>query len=627
MFRKIMSIFLILSICHTQIYAFSQQAEYVVKYAYLQNNVNKYFAEKHFNDKNSFNSALPGMINDINNFLFNNNIEEVSLEIINKTVNDSVELKKRTEFIPKQANTLMNQDDSAFGKAYELGYADDDGIYVGFLENHLSAVSRGYYAKKYSNFNKEDGIKKDYIVLGKANFLEDIATALYDYKINSKHSTIQPLLLSYFNYVDTYANFNEPDSYKENSFGWNGLLRTDVGNPDLYSIKQKLNSFASPITTMEKRDFGTLIGGSNKVFNEDGRVFHYKTKEFNEELFGHISMANTYMANNNLKRGYILAPSKNLNNYHITNHQRCSGKIRKRCYYWQNLNYTGGMDVYTMSFLDETYMDDWSNISYLNRNIITGSVVVPTMVPVNSYAKLPSVNSENYGLLYSSNYAGSIGGHGLYSFPLFGISGLNGTERFVKSAEFKKSGWTMLAIIIAVVVTGVLVGGITGIVVAVIMYQDLLKSSNQGKNAQNLNEQENRTVTDLANSVLIQAEDEEKAKELLDSSVLYGIMSNVNNYNLNKNFMSNTYHNEASKYAKNNLSEVSSSFFETSIPILDALDQGTKFWKSAHKEALISGYRNAFANDGRNMIRSGGYASFYDMRAIFRDITREYIGY
>lgn len=45
-------------------------------------------------------------------------------------------------------------------------------------------------------------------------------------------------------------------------------------------------------------------------------------------------------------------------------------------YILAELTYTGGLNVYSMSFLDESYMDDWSEISYLNRDIVTGSVTV-----------------------------------------------------------------------------------------------------------------------------------------------------------------------------------------------------------------------------------------------------------
>lgn len=625
MFKKIMSIFLILSICHSQVFAYTQSAEYVVKFSQVKNNIKTIYKEKGYLTEQDYKDALPNMITELNDLLFSSStINEVSLEIINKTINEALSEKKKTEFVPKIANTLMDQRHSAFGKAYELGYNDDDGIYVGFLENHLSAVSRGYYAKKYSKYNKEDGIKKDYIILGKANFLDDLATSLYDYKVNSKHNVVQPLLLSYFNYTDTYSNFQEPETYKENQFGWNGLLK--ISGEEQENIKSKLNSFNSPLSGMEGRNFSTLVGGSNNLFLEGGKVFHYKTKEFNEELFTHISMANTFMANNNLKRGFLMAPTNNINNYTISSHQRCSGKVRKRCYYWQVLTYKGGLDVYSMSFLDESYMDDWSQISYLNRNIITGPIVLPTMAPINSYAKLPSVNSENYGFLYSSNYAGSIGGQGMYNFPLFGIDGLTSSTRTVKSAEFKKSGWSMLAVVIFSVV-GFASFGVIGLVAGVIVYQDLLKGKSMNKSANAMSDIEHRQVSSLANSILIQADTVEKAEELLESSVLYGLMSNSNNYDLNKNFMSNTYHNLASKHAKNDLSEVPSSFFETEIPILKQLDDGPKFWGSGHKNGIISGYRDGFANDGRGMVSGNQYGSFYNMRVMFRDITKQYIGY
>lgn len=626
MYKKILSIFLIITIFQTQIFAYTQSTEYVINYAVMKKGIKEVYRTDKVNDIN-----YSSVLDNLNQKLFSSsNINEVMVEIINKTINESVDEKKRTEFIPKNSNTLVDQTNSAFGKSYSLNYNDDDGIYVGFLENHLSAVSRGYYAKKYSEFDKNDGLKKDFIILGKADFLEDLSIALYDYKINSNHKVIQPLLLSYLNYTDSYINFKEPETYKENSFGWNGLLKVDVssvGEDDKEKIKSKLNSFNSPITSMSKRNFGTLINGTNGMFQENGKVFHYKTNEVNEELFTHLSMANTFMANNNLKRGFLFKPSKALNNYKIKDQKVCSGKIRKKCTYWQELTYTGGLDVYSMSFLDESYMDDWSEISYLNRDIVTGSVTVPTMVPVNSYAKLPSVNSENYGFLYSTNYAGSIGGYGLYSFPLFGIDGLTITTQTVKSDSFVKKTWSKLAMVLMAVVITVFFGVFIGAGVAIAVYKNLSKQYNFNGESKNLSPEQNRDLANMSNSLFAQTDNKEEENEIMLSTVLYGLMSNNQNYDINKNFMSNSYHNEASKRAKNDLSEVKSSYFGQRIPILENLDKANQFWDSDRKNKLINGYKNAFYNDGSNMVGSGDYASFYDMKRIFRDITRQYIGY
>lgn len=656
MLNRFFTIFISLIVLITQTYAIEQSTEYVINISTIKNSVKTKYLNQETNSIDYTN-----LLNTMNSKLFNSDSDEVMLEIINKSSNDVINEKRKTDFLPKGSDSLIKQEGSMFGKTFELNYNDDDGIYVGFIENHLSSVSRGYYVKKYSEFDKNDGIKKDYVILGKANFVDDLSNALYDYKNNSKNGKTQPLLLSYFNYADTYVNFKEPYNYKENNFQWNGLINTNYAENTKDNIKSKLFSLKFPISSIEKRGFDSLISGTNNLFQEDGKVFHYKTNEANEELFTHISMANTYMANNNLKRGFILKPTNSLNNYKFGQGKRCHGKWKKVCYYWQTLNYTGGMDVYTTSFLDETYLDDWTEISYLNRDIITGSVTVPTMVPVNTYAKLPSVNSENYGFLYSTNYAGSIGGKGLYSYPVYNIDGLNGVDRSVKSDEYKVSGFGILAMIVFGVVALALayyagpiimdylqsvaakgaavlsmnlhigqaivgIGG--GLAIAGVIYMAThMFNEMENKPNKSLTDEQNRQLVDLSNNITTQASNEEELVELAESATLQGLITNASNYNSSKNFMSNTFHNEATKYAKNNVSDINPTFFATSIPILNNMDGQKKFWKDEHKIGLINGYKNAFYNDGKNASSGSEYGAFYDMEAIFRSLTKQYIGY
>lgn len=656
MLNKLFSIFLILTVLITQTYAIEQSTEYVINISTIKNS-----AKTTYYNQATNNIDYTNLLNSMNSTLFNSDTDEVMLEIINKSSNNVINEKRKTDFLPKGSDSLIKQEDSMFGKTFELNYNDDDGMYVGFIENHLSTVSRGYYVKKYSEFDKNDGIKKDFIILGKANFVDDLTNALYDYKNNSKNGKTQPLLLSYFNYADTYVNFKEPYDYQENSFGWNGLINTNNGENTKDNIKTKLFSLKLPINLIEKRGFDDLINGSNALFQENGKVFHYKTNEGNEELFTHISMANTFMANNNLKRGFLFKPSNSINNYKFGQGKRCHGKWKKVCYYWQTVNYTGGMDVYTTSFLDETYLDDWTEISYLNRDIITGSVTVPTIVPVNTYAKLPSVNSENYGFLYSTNYAGSIGGKGLYSYPVYSIDGLNGVDRNVKSDEYKVSGFGVLALIVlgglalamvyfagpsalqflqtvaakgaAVLAMNLnvaaLVGGIGGgLAIGGVLYllSHMFQKMNTNVDIALTNEQ-NRQIIDLSNNITTQAGNEEELVELAESATLQGLITNASNYNASKNFMSNTFHNEAIKHSKNNVSDISASFFGTQIPILNNMDNQRKFWKSEHKNGIISGYKSAFYNDGKNPTTGNEYGAFYNMEAMFRSLTKQYIGY
>lgn len=72
---------------------------------------------------------------------------------------------------------------------------------------------------------------------------------------------------------------------------------------------------------------------------------------------------------------------------------------------------------------------------------------------------------------------------------------------------------------------------------------------------------------------LLKTDNKEEENEIMLSTVLYGLMSNNQNYDINKNFMSNSYHNEASKEAKNDLSEVKSSYFGQIYKFLENLDK------------------------------------------------------
>jgi len=663
MFKKIIAFMLGVSIFTTQMHASIQSAEYVYSISTLLGTT------KSIGTSNSVDAIdYSSLLNSMNSTLFNSNVDKVVLEIINKTVNEKITKKKRTEFIPKNANTQIDQSDSLFGKTFELDYSDDDGMYVGFIENHLSTVSRGYYIKKYSKFDKADGMQKDYIELGKANFVDDLANALYDYKLLTKSTEIQPLLLSYLNYQATYSKFTAPNSYIENSSGWNGLINMNSGDNSLNSIKTKLRSLKSPITTIEGRGFPELVSGTNAVFLEDGKVLNYRSKAPNEDLFTHISMANTFMANNNIKRGFMFQPINPMTNYKFKSHKKCSGAIVKECKYWQTLNYTGGLDVYTMSFLDESYMDDWKEITYNNSDIMTGSIVPPTMVPINSYGKLPSMNSENYGFLFSSNYAGSIGTIGTYKYPMDNIAGLKGEKRVVKSSTLKTKGFGILTLILAIIIIIVLVvitagafgaiaaagvnagigvgvlgiqaavasaiafanvmmvASVVGVVGGLYVLANMHKGSDSG-DVTGATAEELRQVSALSNTILAQGATSYGALELAESTVLNGLIVNTNNYNMDKNFMSNTYHDIASQHSKSNLSQMPKSYFGTQLGILQSMDENPKFWKKKHKTGIINGYKNGFFNDGKSMVTGGAYGSFYDMEVMFRDNIRNYIGY
>lgn len=653
MFKKILSIFLMFTIITTQTAMAAESAEYTYKIYSVVNNSKQLISE--VNNASSINYS--SLFNNMSNLLFDNNYENVVLEIINKTTNAMIEEKKKTEFLPKNANTLVDQSDSIFGKTFELDYNDDDGMYVGFIENHLSTLSRGYYIKKYSEFDKSDGVEKEYVEMGKANFVNDMAQSLFDYKLLKKTDKVQPLLLSYLNYNATYANFVAPSSYTENSYGWNGLINLNSGENTVRDIKNKLLSLKSSQNKIQNRDFATLTGEDNRLFMENGKVLNYRTNTSNEELFAHLSMANTFMANNNIKRGFMFKPVNSLNNYKFDSFKKCSGKIRKKCTYWQELDYTGGLDVYTMSFLDESYMDDWKEITYKNSDIVGGSVVVPTMVPVNSYANLPSVNSENYGFLYSTNYAGSVGGYGIYNYPVNTITGVNDSNRHVKSDTIQTKGWTMLALIIMAVAVvalapfaiaavgalslqfgaiGVMIftvgeialfaGTVGALAATIYILKHLHKDADSGTILK-MNESQIRATVELSNSIIPQSSDEYGSLELAESSVLNGLITNTSLANIKKNFMSNTFHDIANTHAKNNLSAVPASYFGSSIGIIDSMDQNPKFWKSKHINGIINGYKNSFYNDGKNASTGSKYGAFYNMKTIYRNLVKEYTGY
>lgn len=608
--NKLFSILLSTILISTQTFAFQQDTEYLIELSSIKNGNNTLL-----NTIKSNTIDYSNLLDTMNNQLFDTDADQIILKVVNKTINENLELKKKSEFIPKNTNTLINQEDSAFGKVYTLDYNDDDGMYVGFMENHLSSLSRGYYIKKYSEYDKLDGLSKDFIILGKANFVEDLTNSLYDYKESSKNDKIQPLLISYLNYKDTYTYFNNPNSYKENSFGWNGLINVNNNDNSKQNITNKLLSLSLPISSIQNRSFNTLTNGSNNLFLENGKVLQYKTNNYNEELFTHLSMANTFMANNNLKRSIFFKPSNSDNNFKFSQKKQCSGKWRKKCTYWQELNYTGGMDVFTSSFLDESYLDDWTNISYNNSDILTSSVSLPTIAPINSNAKLPSINSENYGYLYSTNYSGSIGGYGIYNYAILDINGLNGTTRHVKSDSYTVKGFGWLALLVSVISP----------IAFVYVYMNMFKGdSNYALNK--FNPESNRSNSDTDTNLFSNVSSNEEV-ELFNSSTYKGLMWNSSNFDLNKNFMSNNFHNLASKYAKSDLTSINQNYFNQTIPILNNMDQQTKFWKSEHKNGIINGYKNSFFNDGKNASTGSEYGAFYSMKNIFRSIVKNYTNY
>ncbi len=619
--KSILNLFIVFTLISTQTILSANEAKYKLEYFYVKNNENIKISETTTNTIN-----YSSILDDLNNKLFSmndSNGQGVLLAITNNEVKKHMDQMKTTDFVLKGTDSLIKHNDSAFGKTFELDYNDEDGIYIGFIENHLSSVSRGYYMKKYTKFDKADGVQKEYIYFGKANYLEDLSSNLVNYMNNNKVDNIQPLLLSYYNYLSTYVNFSAPGDgapensegiYKNNDFGWNGLINLNEKDNSYNTVYNKLNSLSLPYSSAQGQSLSSLTNGSNKLFLENGKVFQYKPANGAEELVAHMSLSNAFMANNNIKRGFLFKPSNPYNNFKFKSHQRCVKKVLKSCIkyeFWQTVTYKDGLDVYTSNFLDENFMDDWTLIPYQNADFMTGSVVLPTMIPVNSYAKLPSLNVENYGYLYLSNYSGSLGGHGKYKYDLFNIGGVKGGKKIIESERISK--WNLAKII------SVVVGVVFGPAAGVILYQFIRKSFDYSAFNKTIN-QNYSNINTVANNIVTQYTSEEEREEILNSPIMFGLMSNYSNFDMNKNFLSSSFHSQAIAHAKNDIN-IRQDYFFKQIPIIEVMQKSSKFWKQEHIDNVISSYRDNFYNDGRN----GG--QFYSMKRIVRDIIKQYTGY
>ena len=619
--KKILNLFIVFTLISTQTILSANEVKYKLEYFYVKNNENIKINETTTNTIN-----YSSILDDLNNRLFSmndSNGQGVLLAITNNEVKKHMEQMKTTDFVLKGTDSLIKHNDSAFGKTFELDYNDEDGIYIGFIENHLSSVSRGYYMKKYTKFDKIDGVQKEYIYFGKANFLEDLSSNLVNYMNNNKVDNIQPLLLSYYNYLSTYSNFSAPGKgasensegiYRNNNFGWNGLINLNQKNNSYSSVYNKLNSLSLPYSSVQGQSLSSLTNGSNKLFIENGKVFQYKPSNGAEELVAHMSLSNAFMANNNIKRGFLFKPSNPYNNFKFKSHQRCVKRVLKSCIkyeFWQTVTYKDGLDVYTSNFLDENFMDDWTLIPYQNADFMTGSVILPTMIPVNSYAKLPSLNSENYGFLYLSNYSGSLGGHGKYGYNLFSIGGVKGGKKVIESSRISK--WNLAKII------SVVVGLVFGAPAGIILYQFIRKSFSNNAFNKTIN-QDYSNINAVANNIVTQYTSDEEREEILNSPIMFGLMSNYSNFDMNKNFLSSSFHSQAIAHAKNDIN-IRQDYFFKQIPIIEVMQKSSQFWKQQHINNIISSYRDNFYNDGRN----GG--QFYSMQTIVRDVVRQYTGY
>lgn len=621
--KKIISIILANAILFSQTIASASEAKYLLEYSIVKGNQNNVYSSSTTNSLN-----YSGIMDHLTNQLFSiddSQGDSILLTITNNEVKKHNDEMKKTDFVLKGTDSTISHNDSAFGKTFELDYNDEDGVYVGFIENHLSSLSRGYYIKKYTKFDKRDGIQKEYISFGKANYLNDLTKNLISYKDNNKVDNIQAMMLSYYNYLSTYSNFSPPGQgapedgngiYKHNGLGWNGLINLNQGGNTYSEVYNKLKGLSLPYSAVQSQSLSSLTNGGNQMFLENGKVFQYKPSNGYEELASHMSLSNAFMANNNIKRGFVFKPTNPYNNFSFQSHNRCVKKVLKSCVkreYWQTMKYSDGLDVYSSSFLDENFMDDWQSIPYRNADFTIGSVVLPTMIPVNSYAKLPSLNTENYGYLYLSNYSGSLGGHGKYGYGLFNIGGVNGGTKTMESSRITKSSW---GFIISIVV-GVLFGGLVGVLVYQFLYYKGF-SNNAFNNSIN---QDLSNINEVSNNIVTQYSTDEEREEILSSPILFGLMSNANNYDMNKNFLSSEFHSQALGYAQNNLNGITQNYFFKDIPVIASMMKSDKFWKQKHINNIISSYRDNFYNDGRH----GG--SFYSMKTIFRDVARQYTGY
>ena len=82
MYKKILSIFLIITIFQTQIFAYTQSTEYVINYAVMKKGIKEVYHTDKVNDIN-----YSSVLDNLNQKLFSSsNINEVMVEIINKTI-------------------------------------------------------------------------------------------------------------------------------------------------------------------------------------------------------------------------------------------------------------------------------------------------------------------------------------------------------------------------------------------------------------------------------------------------------------------------------------------------------------------------------------------------------------
>lgn len=237
-------------------------------------------------------------------------------------------------------------------------------------------------------------------------------------------------------------------------------LKTDTTT--IQQIHSKLFALSLPISNADygpegknKYTKATVTGdGSNNLFLKNGYVFNFESVSDNFNLMTHLSIAESFMANNNIKRGYFYESTQSSGKF--SSHKKCSGKIRKKCYYWQELKTTSKpIDVYNISFVDESYMDNWQGADHQNTNAKESAMLVPTMIPVNTYANIPTLNEDKYGMFYATSYSGTIGG-GDMNFDLFATPGITGGDKY-KSNVKKVSSWGILAIIILVVIVVVII--------------------------------------------------------------------------------------------------------------------------------------------------------------------------
>jgi hypothetical protein len=201
------------------------------------------------------------------------------------------------------------------------------------------------------------------------------------------------------------------------------------------------------------------LGNFNPMFVNEGLIYNFSSMDDQTNLNAHLSMASTFMAHKKIKRGFLMANVFSEADYTLNSHlhhkatkikdlwNQLRARVDHRISRTVSSEIKVSPKVYSLSYIDEVFPENWTLAPFSSSNFETGAMVLMSVVPIHTFAKVPRATSENHILGYIATDLGHI-----ETLPRF-INGFEGNSivndssyyETKRTRVYENTQWTIYA--------------------------------------------------------------------------------------------------------------------------------------------------------------------------------------